>query len=102
MFVRAPFGRHAALARRVGGARVAGSRDYGRPGACHGRSDPPAIIGEPSAGWIAEGAAARLVLLAARTLDEAMCRPQADRIVLHAGRRVTNGVPDYAELDAVM
>ncbi len=51
---------------------------------------------------IPEGAAARHVLLAARTPNEAMCRPQADRIVLHAGRRVTSGVPGYAELDAVM
>jgi hypothetical protein len=29
-------------------------------------------------------------------------RPQADRIVLNAGRAVADPLPDYAELDAVM
>jgi cytosine deaminase len=39
------------------------------------------------------------VLFAARTLNELVCRPQADRIVIDRGRRVLGGVPDYAELD---
>jgi cytosine/creatinine deaminase len=63
---------------------------------------PSSIIGEPSAGWIAPGAAARLILFSARTLNELMCRPQADRIVLHDGRRIADPLPDYAELDSVM
>jgi len=63
---------------------------------------PSRIIGEPSAGWIAPGAAARLILFSARTLNELMCRPQADRIVLHDGRRIAEPLPDYAELDSVM
>jgi len=63
---------------------------------------PSAIVDLPQTGWIASGAAARLILFKARTLNELMCRPQADRIVLDKGRRVTAGVPDYAELDALM
>jgi cytosine/creatinine deaminase len=63
---------------------------------------PSAIIGEPRVGWIEAGAVARLILFKARTLNELMCRAQSDRIVLNNGRRVSDGVPDYAELDAVM
>ena len=63
---------------------------------------PSAIVGEPRAGWIALGASARLILFKARTLNELMCRAQADRIVLHSGRRATDGVPEYTELDAIM
>ncbi len=63
---------------------------------------PSAIAGEPRAGWIEAGAAARLILFKARTLNELMCRAQADRIVLNRGRRVAEGVPEYSELDAIM
>lgn len=60
---------------------------------------PAAIIGAAPLGRIAVGGPARLVLFAARTLNELVCRPQADRIVIDRGRRVLGGVPDYAELD---
>ncbi len=63
---------------------------------------PSAIVDEPRVGWIEVGAAARLILFKARTLNELMCRAQADRIVLNNGRRVTDGVPEYSELDAIM
>jgi cytosine deaminase len=63
---------------------------------------PADIIGEPELGRIAIGLPARLILLSARTLNEAMCRPQADRIVLDRGRRVTEPLPDHAELDPLM
>ncbi|WP_293863063.1 cytosine deaminase [uncultured Alsobacter sp.] len=63
---------------------------------------PSDIVGAGHQGRIAVGAPADFILLSARTLNEAMCRPQADRIVVRNGRRVTETLPDYAELDAVM
>lgn len=63
---------------------------------------PAAIIGVAPLGTLAAGAPARLILLNARTLNEVMCRPQSDRIVLDAGRVVTEALPDYAELDALV
>ena len=60
---------------------------------------PAGIIGAGPVGRIAEGGPARLILFAARTLNEFVCRPQSDRIVIDRGRRVSGGVPDYAELD---
>jgi cytosine deaminase len=63
---------------------------------------PADICGFRGVGRIAAGKSARMILFAARTLNEFMCRPQAERIVLNAGRRVTDPLPDYTELDAVM
>lgn len=63
---------------------------------------PSDIIAAGHQGRIAVGAPADVILLSARTLNEAMCRPQADRVVVRAGRQVTEPLPDYAELDAVM
>jgi cytosine deaminase len=63
---------------------------------------PASIIGTRHAGRIALGGPANLILFRGRTLNELMCRPQADRIVLHGGRRVTARLPDYAELDPIM
>jgi cytosine/creatinine deaminase len=60
------------------------------------------IAGFADAGRIVAGGPARLILFASRTLNEFMCRPQSDRIVLNAGRRVTDPLPDYAELDATL
>ena len=62
---------------------------------------PSSIIGAGPLGRIAIGGPARLILFAARSLNELVCRPQADRIVIDRGRRVRDGVPDYAELDNV-
>ncbi|QCK86856.1 cytosine deaminase [Phreatobacter aquaticus] len=59
------------------------------------------IAGAGRHGRIAVGAPADMILLSARTLNEAMCRPQADRIVLRRGKRVMDPLPDYAELDAL-
>jgi cytosine deaminase len=61
---------------------------------------PAGIIGV-AAGTLAVGGAARLILFNARTLNELMCRPQADRIVIDRGREVSDGLPDYSELDLV-
>jgi cytosine/creatinine deaminase len=49
-------------------------------------------------GWIGEGAPARLIVFNARSLNEIVSRPQADRIILERGRRLAAKVPDYAEL----
>jgi len=59
---------------------------------------PSAIVERPDIGWIDEGVLARFILFGARTLNELMCRPQADRIVIDRGRRVTQTLPDYEEL----
>ena len=63
---------------------------------------PSHIIGEASAGWIRQGGPARLILFNARTMNEFMCRPQSDRIVINQGRRVADPLPEYAELDPVL
>jgi cytosine deaminase len=52
-------------------------------------------------GLIAAGRPADLVLLGARTWNEANARPQADRVVLVAGRPLARRLPDYRELDGL-
>ena len=59
---------------------------------------PSAITGFGNHGQIAEGAAARLIVFNARTINEIVSRPQADRVVLAHGRRLTAAAPDYSEL----
>jgi len=59
---------------------------------------PSAIVEQPDIGWIDEGSTARFILFGARTLNELMCRPQADRIVIDRGQRITDALPDYEEL----
>jgi cytosine/creatinine deaminase len=74
----------------------------------HPLAGTPAVVGPVPAtmiraeplGRIATGSPARLILFAARTLNELLCRPQADRIILDRGRRVRDRLPDYEELDA--
>jgi cytosine deaminase len=55
-----------------------------------------------AAGSLAEGARADLSLFPARSLNEWLSRPQADRIVLRDGRAINTTPPDYAELDDLM
>jgi len=62
----------------------------------------PAEIMGIDAGRIAVGAVADLVLFKARSLNELLARPQADRVVLRAGVAIDTSLPDYAELDAVV
>jgi cytosine deaminase len=50
-------------------------------------------------GRIKVGAPADLVLFKGRSFDELLSRPQADRVVLRAGRAIEATPPDYAELD---
>jgi cytosine deaminase len=61
---------------------------------------PADIIGVAPIGRLEAGAAARLILLNARSLSELLSRPQSDRIIIDRGRQVTDPLPDFAELDA--
>jgi len=60
---------------------------------------PADICRMSSPGRVAVGAPANLIVFTARTLNTLMCRPQADRIVINRGARITDGLPDHAELD---
>jgi cytosine deaminase len=51
---------------------------------------------------LAPGAPADFVIARAREWTELFARPQADRIVLRAGRAIDRTLPDYAELDDLM
>jgi cytosine deaminase len=59
---------------------------------------PAAVMGLP-AGRLVVGAAADLVLCAARDYSELLSRPQSDRLVLRGGRPSGAAVPSYRELD---
>lgn len=63
---------------------------------------PAAIMGLPEAGVIRVGAPADLLLFGARSDTELLSRPQADRIVLRAGRQIDTTPPDYRELDEAL
>ncbi len=62
---------------------------------------PQAIIQAGQLGTIAKGGPARFILFNARTLNELMCRPQSDRLVIDRGRRGSAELPDYCDLDGV-
>jgi cytosine deaminase len=72
----------------------------------HPLAEAPALVGPQPAGiarladhgMLYEGAPARLIAFNARSLNEIVCRPQADRIVIDRGRRSSNRAPDYSEL----
>jgi cytosine deaminase len=53
-------------------------------------------------GTLRVSAAADLVLFSARFMTELLARPQADRVVLRAGRLLEATPPDWRELDAVL
>ncbi|MFE0753120.1 cytosine deaminase [Inquilinus sp. NPDC058860] len=63
---------------------------------------PAEVLGRPDLGRLAEGGGADLVLLRARSWTELLSRPQADRIVVRAGRAIDTTPPDYRELDALL
>jgi cytosine deaminase len=60
---------------------------------------PAAAMGLNGAGMIKPGAPADLILFRARHMTEFLSRPQADRIVLRAGKLLDAEVPDWRELD---
>ncbi len=59
-------------------------------------------MGLPERGRIAVGSPADLVLFTGRNYSELLSRPEADRIVLRAGRPIDRTLPDYRELDDLM
>ncbi len=63
---------------------------------------PARQMGLAGKGMLAAGAPADLVIFEARTLNEWLSRPQADRQVMRAGRIIKDKPPAYAELDALM
>ncbi len=65
-------------------------------------TNPAAALRRPDAGVVAPGAPADLVLFSARGWTEFLARPQADRVVLRAGKPVERTLPDYRELDTVL
>ena len=63
---------------------------------------PARIMGSAAAGRFIKRGPASMILFSARTLNELLCRPQSDRIVLDRGKRVTMALPDYEELDVIL
>ncbi len=63
---------------------------------------PSDIIRGGDLGRLVEGGPADFILLSARSLNEAMCRPQTDRLVVRRGRCLTEQLPDYEELDVTL
>jgi cytosine deaminase len=61
---------------------------------------PAAMMGLSGHGVLQPGGPADLILFNARSLNELVCRPQHDRIVVRNGRALGREVPDYAELEA--
>jgi cytosine deaminase len=61
---------------------------------------PAAIMGLNDHGALRVGGSADLILFNARSLNELMCRPQHDRLVVRSGRPLRREVPDYEELAA--
>ena len=59
---------------------------------------PAQVMNQP-AGRLKPGAAADIVIFAARSYSELFARPQSDRIVLRAGRPIDTTPPSYRELD---
>jgi cytosine/creatinine deaminase len=72
----------------------------------HPLDDAPALVGRtPSVigkfqhhGQLAVGGPARFIVFNACSINEIVSRPQADRVVIDGGDRITVAVPDYAEL----
>ncbi len=62
---------------------------------------PADVMGLPTAGRIAAGIPANLVLFKARNWTELLSRPQTDRVVLRHGKRLETVLPDYRELDGL-
>jgi cytosine/creatinine deaminase len=63
---------------------------------------PAQVMGLGTAGRIAVGGPADLIVTRARTFNELLSRPQTDRIVLVGGRPIDTTLPDYRELDYLM
>ncbi|MEI5664667.1 cytosine deaminase [Bosea sp. CCNWLW174] len=73
-------------------------RDWARAVA----ATPAEVMGLASAGRLAVGGPADLILTHARDWTEFFARPQADRTILVNGRAIDRALPDYRELDSLM
>ena len=62
---------------------------------------PADVMSLPAHGRILAGGPADLILTRARSLNEFLSRPWADRAVLVAGKPIDTAPPDYRELDAL-
>lgn len=60
------------------------------------------LMGLDRAGRLEAGGPADFILLSARSHEEFLARPQADRTVVVAGRPISSRPPDYSELDDLM
>ena len=60
---------------------------------------PAHLMGFPTAGRLAAGLPADLVLFRGRHWSELLSRPQADRVVIRRGQAIAADLPDYRELD---
>lgn len=58
-----------------------------------------AQMGYADASRLAAGLPADFILFSARTLNEWLCRPQSDRLVVIGGKPSRTSLPDYSELD---
>jgi cytosine deaminase len=63
---------------------------------------PAAACGFTDRGRIAVGAPADLVLFRARSMNELLARPQADRAILRGGKVLAASLPDFRELDPIV
>jgi cytosine/creatinine deaminase len=63
---------------------------------------PADLIGRPDLGRVGVGLPAHLVIFQARSLNVVLARDQADRVVLHHGRRVTDPLPLHHALEAAL
>jgi len=63
---------------------------------------PASIMGIDHRGMIGVGRSADLVLYRGRSMAELLSRPQADRVVLRAGRIIDTTLPDHRELDDLL
>ncbi len=63
---------------------------------------PAAMMRLDSAGTLAAGGPADLIVFKGRSWTELLSRPESDRVVIRAGKPVDAALPDYAELDELM
>ncbi len=79
-----------------------GHLDHSGPGWVQTVLANPARACGLAAPSLAPGAPADLILFHARNWSELLSRPQADRVVVRAGRAIDRSLPDYADLDHLM
>jgi len=63
---------------------------------------PAEIAGRPDLGLIGPGRGADIVICKGRTWTELLSRPQADRVVIRNGDKISTKLPDYRELDHIV